>query len=305
MLRLSTPIGGRLADATELAVHPAGSELNVAVALAALGCDVAWHSSLPENVLGRRVATVAAVAGVDVGSVRWTEGGRLGTFFSELAPAPRRTVVVYDRAGSAFAESPPDPPSFEEVDWLILSGITPGLGVPARTATERFVEEARERGVRICFDVNYRELLWSASEAAETIRPLIAVADLVVCGRRDATLVLELASDTEIAVGELHALAADGATAVLTLGEEGCAGTADGINCFRCTSLATEVVDPVGAGDAFLAGLLWALERGTLAEALERGAALGALACTVRGDFAQFTPAELESVVAGEREHRR
>jgi 2-dehydro-3-deoxygluconokinase len=303
MLRLSTAIGERLDDARELAVHPGGSELNVAVALAALGREAAWHSTLPDNPLGRRVGATAAAAGVDIGSVRWVEDGRLGTFFVELAPPPRRTLVVYDRARPAFAESPPEPPDLAGIDWLILSGITPGIGAAARAASERMVAAARAAGARICFDVNYRERLWAPREAATAIRPLLAAADLVVCGRRDATLVLGLDPDPDAAVRGLHRLARG--TAVLSLGEDGCLATADGEEVFACPGPAVQVVDPVGAGDAFLAGLLWALDDHALPEALRRGVALGALACTVGGDFARFAPSAVESVVAGESEHSR
>ncbi len=303
MLRLSTAAGERFDDATELAIHPAGSELNVAVALAALGREAAWHSSLPDNPLGRRVAASATAAGVDLGSVRWVEDARLGTFFAEIASPPRRTLVVYDRARSAFAEAPPDPPDLAGVDWLILSGVTPAIGAAARAATERMVAAAQAAGVRICFDVNYRERLWEPREAAAAILPIVEAADLVVCGRRDATLVLGLDPDPEAAVRALQKLA--GGIAALTLGEDGCLGTADGEEIFRCPGHRAQVVDPIGAGDAFLAGLLWALDDHPLPDALARAVALGALACTVRGDFARFSAAEVEAAVAGESEHSR
>src|SRR5262249_10109889 len=151
--------GERLRDAPALAVHPAGSELNVAVALCALGAEGAWVSSLPENALGRRVAAAAAAHGVDTGSVRWVEDARGGPFCAEVAAPPRRTSVVYDRADSAFATTPPEAPVPAGCDWLVVSGITPALGDAARAATQGLLAAAKGAGVRLCFDVNYRERL--------------------------------------------------------------------------------------------------------------------------------------------------
>lgn len=305
MLRLSAGDGERLADAPRLAVHPAGSELNVAVALSALGCEGTWVSSLPENALGRRVAAAATAAGVGTELVRWVEDGRLGTFFAEVGSPPRRTSIVYDRCGSAFAVAPPESVPLAGRDWLVVSGITPALGAPARAATERLLAAAKAEGVRVCFDVNYRERLWDPSEAAATLGPILAAADLAVCGRRDAQLLFGLEGDPAAQVMRLHEMAAPGATVALTLGEGGCVAVDAAGEVAGHPGFATTVVDPVGAGDAFLAGLVWALAERPLPEALARASALGALACTLRGDFATFSPAEVEAVVAGETEHSR
>jgi 2-dehydro-3-deoxygluconokinase len=305
MLRLSVGDGERLLDAPRLAVHPAGSELNVAVALAALGAEGSFHSSLPENPLGRRVATAVAAAGVGTDSIGWVPEGRLGTFFAEIAVPPRRTSVVYDRAGSAFAVDPPEAPPLDGVEWLVVSGITPALGAPARGATERLLAAAREAGTKVCFDVNYRERLWAPDVAAAALAPILATADLVVCGRRDAELLFGVVGDPDAELAALRRQIKDGATVVLTLGEQGCIAADGGGEVARHAGFAATVVDPIGAGDAFLAGLLWALGTRPLAEALARGAALGALACTVAGDWAAFSEAAVEDVVKGEKEHSR
>lgn len=305
MLRLSAGDGERLRDAPRLAVHPAGSELNVAVALVALGAEGSFHSSLPENPLGRRVAAAAATAGVGVESIHWVEGGRLGTFFAEIAAPPRRTSVVYDRAGSAFAVEPPPTPALAGVDWLIVSGITPALGPPARAATEQLLEAAAAAGTKVCFDVNYRERLWSPAAAKAALLPILGAADLIVCGRRDAELLFGLEGVPVDQLLALRDLAGAATTVVLSLGENGCVAVEPGAAPASHPGFATTVVDPIGAGDAFLAGLLWALGSAPLAEALARGAAHGALACTVAGDFARFEPEEIEALVGGETEHSR
>ena len=305
MLRLSAGGGERLLDAPRLAVHPAGSELNVAVALTALGAEGSFHSSLPENPLGRRVAAALAATGVGTESIRWVADGRLGTFFAEIAAPPRRTSVVYDRADSAFAVAPPGLPDLAGRDWLVVSGITPALGDAPRAATERLLAAAAEAGVKVCFDVNYRERLWEPREAAAALAPILGRADLAVCGRRDAELLFGLGGDPGSQVRALHGLAGAGATVALTLGERGSLAVDAAGELASHPGFAATVVDPIGAGDAFLAGLLWALESRPLPRALARAAALGALACTLAGDFAPFTADEVEAVVAGETEHSR
>ncbi|MCW2984906.1 MAG: 2-keto-3-deoxygluconate kinase [Conexibacter sp.] len=306
MLRLTTRLGDRLEQAGDLEVQVAGSEANVAVGLAQLGVDVAWLSRLPETPLGRRVAADLAGAGVDVAHVRWAPADtRLGLFFAEAGVEPRATRVWYDRRGSAFTEMAPDdldPCVLAGAAWALVSGITPALGPMSHTMTERFVAQARAEGAAVCVDVNYRAQLWSPAEARAALEPLLRQADLVVCARADAKRVFGLEGSDEAIARALRTSCCPQADAlVLTLGERGCiAVDGDGPALVQAAIPAT-VVDPFGAGDAFVAGLLWGLLRGDLPSALARGTAVAALKCTLRGDQARVDPAEAESLLSDGR----
>lgn len=136
MLRLSVPSGDRLDSAAAFEVHVGGAEANVAVALAALGRRVAWVSVLPDNSLGRRVAMTLRSYDVDIESVRWTEGARLGTYFVEMSEPPRPIRVLYDRAGSAASHMGSDDlpwPRIDEARVVHVSGITPALSASCRS----------------------------------------------------------------------------------------------------------------------------------------------------------------------------
>jgi 2-dehydro-3-deoxygluconokinase len=303
MLRLSTERSLDRADS--LAVNVAGSESNVAVALAALGWDVSWVSALPASPLGRRIADELRGAGVDVAPVRWVDdpAARVGLLFVEHAPPPRRTTVWYDRAGSAASALGPgdlDPAVLEGAGYALVSGITPGLGDGPRALAFRFAEEARARGARVCVDVNYRAKLWAAARAAPVIAELVAGADVVVCGAHDADVLWGIGGDARDAVVRLRReRAAAAAIVVLTTGSDGAvASCADG-TVIEQPAYPTTVVDRVGAGDAFVAGLLWGLEQGDPSGALRAGALAAALKCTVHGDVLRMTAGELREHLGG------
>jgi 2-dehydro-3-deoxygluconokinase len=303
MLRLSPPAGGRLQEAASLDLSPAGAELNAAVALASLGMPAVWLSALPESALGRRVAAAARAAGVDISEVSWIEDARMGLFFVEFGVPPRPVSVIYDRRDSAFQQVEPEPVGMKSDDWLIVTGVTLALGARVVAATERLLAAAAAVGARLCVDVNYRSRLWPAQEAATVLAPLLERAELVVSTERDAALVLGLDGDPEAMVRTFAREWAPAARiVVLTRGADGSVGLERGGEPVRQRAYPARVVDRLGAGDAFLAGLIWGLERGGLAEAMAAGSALAALKCTMRGDFAQFTPAEVSAVIASPEE---
>jgi 2-dehydro-3-deoxygluconokinase len=294
MLRLSTP--GRLDRAGSLDVHVAGSESNVAVALAQLGWHASWFSALPNTPPGRRVANELHACGVDVSPVRWVEGARVGLFFVEIADPPRGTSVWYDRAGSAAARLEPsdlDPALLDGADYAVVCGITAGIGAGPRALALRFANEAAARGAKVCVDVNYRQRLWSEADAAPAIAELIAAADVVVCSTRDAEQLWALDGDPRDTAGRLRDTFAPGAElVVLTTGSDGAvASLPDGAVLEQAAYPAT-VVDRIGAGDAFVGGLLWGLEARDVPEALRAGALAAALKCTLRGDHLLITPDE-------------
>jgi 2-dehydro-3-deoxygluconokinase len=299
MLRLASPTGLRLADAPALDVHVAGAEANVAAALAALGVTVRWASRLPDDALGRRVATALAASGVLVDAVAWAPGERLGLFFSDTGVAPRPTVVTYDRAGSAFTRMEALPAgALAGARRLHLTGITPAVAPPGLVAG--VLAQARQAGVPVSVDVNFRSLLWTPDAARDGIAPLLAAAETVICGEADARAVFGLEGGPEAIVAALRATWAPAARhVVLTRGDAGCvAAGPDGAWHERAAVPAT-VVDRFGMGDAFAAGLLWSLLEGDdLGPALDAAVTLAALKGTVAGDLSRASADELRAALA-------
>jgi 2-dehydro-3-deoxygluconokinase len=294
MLRLSTH--DRLDGADRLDVHVAGSESNVAVALAQLGWEACWLSALPDTPPGRRVANELRACGVDVSHVRWVESGRVGLFFVEFGGPPRKTTVWYDRAGSAAAALGPDaldPAVLEGADYAVVSGITAGISSSTRELAQSFAGEARTQGAKVCVDVNFRPRLWGADEAAPVLAELVAAADIVVCSARDADQLWSVDCPPREAVVRFRDLyAPNSELVVLTTGADGAvASSADG-DVLEQRAYPTTMVDRIGAGDAFVAGLLWGLAARDLAEALRAGALAAAVKCAMRGDHLLTTPAE-------------
>jgi 2-dehydro-3-deoxygluconokinase len=303
-----TPKGfTRLEEAAELEVRIGGSESNVAVALARLGLRAAWASRLPRNPLGRMVARRIASFGVDLSHVRWTEGERMGLYFIEPGPAPRSSLVLYDRAGSAASRMKPgdfDWSALDQARHVHLTGITPALSPTARETTERALAEARARGRTVSFDVNYRAKLWSPDAAREGLLPLIRGVDLLICPAADAESVFGLAGSPEALAQGLAALAA-APRVVVTCGAEG-ALLWNGSTLTHAGSYPVQAVDRVGAGDAFDAGLLWGYLQGDAAKGLRYGMAMAALKHTMPGDEFIGSLEEVEALLeSGHRDIQR
>lgn len=307
LLRLSVRPGERLEDATAFEVHVGGSEANVAYALARIGLRAAWTSVLPAGPLGRRVASTLAAGGVDVSNVVWAPDGRLGTCYVEFGSAPRPTRVVYDRAGTPITLATPD-----QFDWdrvcdarvVHLSGITTALSPAAHSLVEAAIAEASRRGRLISFDVNYRQRLWSAADAARSLLAIGPRVDLVIATVEDARDLLGIVGPADESVRRL-AGALGVATAVLTCGAEGAVLLHEG-EVLACPGAAVEPVDRIGAGDAFAAGFLAGWLEGSPVAGMERGLAMSALKMTLRGDLFRFSAEDVDDLLAGlPREIRR
>jgi len=300
MLRMTAEPGELLRQARSLTCHVAGSEANVAAALGFLGAPVRWISALPEGPLGDRVASELRAAGVDLNHVVRLPDTRLGLFFAESGGSPRGGRVLYDRAGSAFTrlrEVPAE--ALAGASFAVLSGITAALGHPGGEFVRDFVRQARVSGATLCVDVNYRALLWSPEEARAGLKDLIRAAQIVVCSERDAERVFGIGGRGADALREFaDEWAPEAEIVVLTRAERGSTLlNAEGI--LEQHALPADVLDPFGAGDAFLAGFLWRLSEGAdHATALRAGTLLAALNCTTLGDIARFDAAELEAALA-------
>lgn len=286
MLRLSVRPGDRLEDATAFDVHVAGSEANVAYALARMGVRAGWASALPPNPLGERIAATLRAGGVDVAPLAWLDRGRVGTYFVQLGSPPRPTTVTYDRVGSAFALATPadlDWGMVTDTDHFHVSGITFAISASAREVAHTAVREARARGCTVSLDVNHRARMWTAEQADRTLSSLAGSVDLVICKGLDARDVFGWAGDPWDVARRLQDRFQAPAVAC-TWGKDP-ATLLDGDTWVECGSYDVEIVDRIGAGDAFAAGVLWGHLDGSLPLGLQRGVAMAALKMTVRGDL--------------------
>ena len=306
MLRLAPPGYGKIEEATTLDARVGGSESSTAVALSRLGFRVAWWSKLPDNPLGRRIVSEIRRWDVDVSGVRWDakEGARAGLYFLDFGVAPRGTEVTYDRAGSSINRVQLydfDLETLQSARLLHLTGITPALSPACAEAVEFLMQQAKEANVAISFDVNYRSKLWGPDEAKSKLTRLLKYGvDVLLCPLADAETVFGISGDGPTAARELKKRF--GAKAVVvTCGGDGACACDDKGDWAAAAHPLGPIVDRLGAGDAFNAGVIkgW-LDGNDLALGLRYGAAMAALKHTIPGDLLLATKVEIEAILAGE-----
>jgi 2-dehydro-3-deoxygluconokinase len=309
----------------KLDVWVAGAEANVAGALARLGHDVAFASVVPDNDLGRAALTYLRGAGVATAGIQ-LRGDRMGLYFVTSGAGLRATEVIYDRAGSSFAETPSDAWDWDTllhgVDRLHLSGITPALGpVPAASAIAA-AQAAAARGIAVSFDGNWRGKLWERwdSDPRGILTQLVAEADLLFGNHRDIALLLgrDFGGEGESRRREAVEAAFAAFPKLQTIAST--ARHVEHVDLHRLSaridtrsgSAQTEevvlagIVDRIGGGDAFAAGVLHALRRGgDSAEAARTGLALAALKHSLPGDASLFRQADIDAYLAGGLDVRR
>ena len=264
LLRLSPPGMQRLDQARQLEVGIGGSELNVGCLLARIGRHVAWVSRLPTGPLGRIVEGEARRHGVDTSFVRWIDGARLGLMFFESGPAPRNARVIYDRKESAASRL-----AFEDAPWeelidvstrVHLSGITPALGPSCRALVLRVAALAAAAGKPVSYDLNYRATLCEPAEARAAFEAVASHLDLFVTAERDAQNVLGFTEEAE-RLAEAIAVRYGISQVALTRppGSEPGDMFLSGGEYRYAPRYPVEIVDRIGAGDSFVAGLLHGL----------------------------------------------
>lgn len=321
LVRLSAPGRERLLQTPRLDVNMAGAEANVAVALSYLGHHASMVSVLPPNALGAAAKGELRRHGVDTTYVT-TAPGRMGLFFVAPGAVRRPTEITYDRADSAFATAPEASDlgaALKGADWFHISGVTPALGQKAADAAARAVRLAREKGVAVSFDGNYRSKLWEVwrGDSPSILRAIFEQADIVFGDDRDVALVLGMTFSNPRA-DERRAEAYDAAFKAFpnlklvastirvqhAVDDHDLAAVmqARGGNAWRVAPVELRsIVDRIGTGDAFAAGVLHGLMTGQGEEtALQMGHAAACLKHAIPGDFNLVTEAEIRAAMAGE-----
>ena len=293
----STEIGS-LKHANALALGIGGAESNVAIGLSRLGHSSSWLGRVGDDSLGVRVVREIRGEAVDVRAVI-DPAAATGLMVKER-PSAASTAVHYYRADSAGSRLQPDdlPEGWVEAAELMhVTGITPLLSASAADAVHAAIDRARDAGVRVTFDVNYRSKLAAAEVAGPILRAIAERADIVFGGEEEFAILYPGTSTAESAA---RLRDAGCATTVVKLGPAGAAVlTADAV--VEAPGFRIEPLDTVGAGDAFVAGYLSGLLDGLdTAETLRRANASGALACLVPGDWeAAPTRRDLDRFLAG------
>ena len=314
MLRMSPPRYERLRQATRLDVRVAGSQLNVAANLAQLGKRTAFVSKLPANELGLLACGVCQGYGLNVSHLQLVEGARMGVNYLEFGATPRAEVAVYDRAGSAASSIEASDFAWTEITrgtrLAYTDGIFPGLGAGCFEATLAFLTAAREQGAVTCFDVNYREHLWTIERAREAWQVILPLVDVLATNRSVSESVFGYAGSDQELLARYHDAFGCGTVCLTTREMSGVLhGAWSSIARHEGTVLQGrryefDVVDRFGTGDAWFAGFLYGYLEGDIQFALDFGDALCALAHTIEGDVARISAAEVMPLLAAELDLR-
>jgi len=282
LIRAQEP--GPLWHAPALGLGIGGAESNVAIGLARLGTDVAWCGRVGDDALGVLVQREIRAEGVHT-HVRVDPDASTGLMIKERR-TPATQKVAYYRAGSAGSRlTPEDVPAglVEDAALLHVSGITAALSPSARATLLDAVARARSSGVPVSFDVNHRASLWSATEAAAFSRDLLEEVDLVFAGEDEAALVVGPTGGADEAAAELAALGPR--EVVIKRGPDGALSLVDG-ELHATPAVPVDVVDTVGAGDAFVAGYLAERVAGhPPAARLALAVTTGSFVCLTVGDW--------------------
>jgi 2-dehydro-3-deoxygluconokinase len=329
MLRLSPPGFERLLQSPVLGATFGGGEANVAVSLAHFGLESVYVTALPRNLLGDAAVRALRAEGVRTDRIV-RSGSRMGVYFTEAGASQRASTVLYDRARSAISELAADAVDWAElfagVAWYHVTGITPALGAQAAEATARSLAAARAAGVRVSVDLNYRKKLWTEAQAQAVMRPLMRQVDVVIANEEDLQSVLGVeVPDTDVTSGQLNLdgfrAAAERVTrefgptmVAITLRESVSASDNgwsaalwDAASKTMTTSQRYDVrlVDRIGGGDSFAAGLIYGLATGRTPDASLRFAvAASALKQTIPGDFNRVTVEEVDRLAGGDASGR-
>ena len=327
MLRLA-PVGyERFLQSKEFGIVYGGGEANVAVSLANYGKDAYFVTKLPKHEIGQSAVNELRRYGVSTDMIA-RGGDRVGIYFCEKGSSQRPSKIIYDRAYSAIAEAKREDFNWKEIfqdaEWFHFTGITPALSDECAAITLDAVKAAKEAGVMVSVDLNFRKKLWSSEKAGKVMGDIVKYCDVVIANEEDAEKVFGIsAEETDITSGTLNDEGYKNVAKTLadrfglkyvaiTLRESFSASDNgwsamlyDGSEFYSSKKYKMHIVDRVGGGDSFGAGLIYGLTSGlSHQDSLEFAVAASCLKHTVEGDFNLVSKDEVETLMNGDASGR-
>jgi 2-dehydro-3-deoxygluconokinase len=327
MLRLAPEGYGRFVQAQSFGATYGGGEANVAVSLANFGMNAAFVTKLPQHEIGQAAVNSLRQFGVDTANI--VRGGeRVGIYFLEKGASQRPSKVIYDRAHAAIAAATTADFDwkriFDGVQWFHFTGITPALSDNATAITLEAVQTAKKKGVTVSCDLNYRKNLWSKAKAGEVMGKLMPFVDLCIANEEDAADVFNIhAHNTDVTSGSIsHEGYQEVAKTLIdrfkfkkvaiTLRESISANDNNwaAMYCvdnqfYFSRKYAVHIVDRVGGGDSFGAGLIYANLKGmNPQDSVEFAVAASCLKHSIEGDFNQVSVDEVLKLSGGDASGR-
>ena len=322
MLRLASPGYTKLFQKDILESTFCGGEANVAVSLSIFGLDSAFVTVLPNNDVGRAAQDSMRYFGVDTRNVIFNDG-RLGLYYLEKGASQRPSKVLYDRANSAIALSTREDYDwdkiFQGVEWFHWTGINPALGGELPSICEDACIAAKRRGIIISCDINYRGKLWTPKEAQSIMKPLMKYVDVCICNEEDAEKALGIKTkDTNVELGVLNKegyvknaeIISDhyGCKYVATTMRKSYSASYNGWSAMLYDSNSKEsffskeydiqIVDRVGGGDSFSAGLIYAMtQKMNCQDVIDFATAASCLKHTIEGDYNRTTVSDVQALL--------
>ncbi len=319
MLRLSPPDHQRIVQCSGFDAVFGGSEANVAVTLSNMGIDTEFVTKLPKNELG--ISAENSLRRFGVSTKKLIKGeGRLGIYFLEKGASQRPSKVIYDREGSALAKANKNDFCWDEIlsntDWFHWSGITPAISEKAAEITLDAVKTAKKKGITVSCDLNYRSTLWTARKAGEALSEMMEYTDILIANEEHLDLLFGIKSEdadnafaevskktsekfgiSQVAMTIRRTLSADDNKFGAVLYKDG--------EIYRSKVYNMHIVDRVGGGDSFAAGLIYGnINNLTFQDTVEFAAAAGCLKHSVEGDVGIFTADEVKALANGSADGR-
>lgn len=323
MLRLAPNGYYRFFQNDQLQATFGGGEANVAVSLANFGLDASFVTKLPTHAIGQAAVNSLRYFGVDTNDII-RGGDRVGIYYLEKGASQRGSVCIYDRAGSAIQKAKKEDFNwdkiFEGAEWFHFTGITPALGKNLVEICKDACIAAKKHGVKVSCDLNYRGKLWTREQARAAMSELCKYVDVCISNEEDAKDVFGIeAENTDIYGGKLNKegyksvakqladkfgfkkVAITLRTSISASDNDWAAMLYDGKDYCFSKEYHLRIVDRVGGGDSFGAGLIYSLVSGkNTQEAVEFAVAASALKHSVEGDFNRVSVAEVEKLALGD-----